>query len=119
MSGPEKILILLATFGSVAVGVAIPANVLIYGRSINKFVNYTSNSTTDIHAQIVRELVPYSILVASTCLFFGFLEMFLWELISAKQKRKLRMATFDKLMRLHQGWFDNHTTGELTSKIFS
>lgn len=121
MSGPEKLLILAASFGSLAVGVAIPANVLIYGRSINKFVNHTSNSSSldDIHDQIIHDLVPYSMIVACTCLFFGFLQMYFWQLISAKQKRKIRIAAFDKLIRMHQGWYDNHKTGELTSKLFT
>ncbi|CAD5117759.1 DgyrCDS6505 [Dimorphilus gyrociliatus] len=118
LTGRELLLVLLAVFGSLSVGVAIPANVLIYSQTINKFVNYTSDSGFDIHDEIVTTLVPYSMIIACTCLFLGFMQMFFWQLTSAKQKRKLRMATFDKLMRMHQGWYDHNKTGEITSKLF-
>ncbi|KAJ6660727.1 hypothetical protein lerEdw1_017353 [Lerista edwardsae] len=55
--------------------------------------------------------------IGCTVLVLGYVQICLWVMAAARQIQKIRKAYFRKVMRMHIGWFDCTSVGELNTRI--
>ena len=65
----------------------------------------------------VNKLVFIFIGIAVAVFILAYLEILLFEIADERQVKKIRLAFFKAIMKQEIGWFDAHSSGELSSMI--
>lgn len=87
---------------------------------VDEIIKNTMNlSSLDTRSNFdrIKKYIPYFVINASVVLLFGIFQMSGWMLSAERQTRVIRKKTFNKILRMHIGWFDTNPAGELNTKM--
>ena len=111
-------------FCSIAHGVAMPLQFLIFGDLITVFTEYvkfiSSNSTSSSGFNLEEEIQKYALyylFLAIGTLIIGYGQMGFWSLTAARQIKQIRLHFFRAILNQDIGWFDCNDPGELNSRL--
>ncbi|CAH1803157.1 unnamed protein product [Owenia fusiformis] len=126
--GLDKVLMIVGTLASIAVGVAFPLNLLVYGQVANLFIN-DSISASGMNASMaanmtrpdifnqVSSLSLYFVYIAFGVLICAYMEIAFWTWTAERQTRRIRARVFHSILRQDISWFDTHDVGELNTRL--
>ncbi|NWT34229.1 ABCBB protein, partial [Cardinalis cardinalis] len=89
---------------------------------INGTIHQNEKNTTircgllDIEHEMTK-FAGYYAGIGCAILVLGYLQICFWVMSAARQIQKIRKAYFRKIMRMHIGWFDCTSVGELNTRI--
>ncbi|CEI98787.1 hypothetical protein RMCBS344292_12887 [Rhizopus microsporus] len=111
----ERILILLATILSIAVGVIQPCSILIYGKFLGTLTGSLSNidSLLDITAPVIH-IMAY---LGTAVLVSAYASNCLWILTGERQTRRIRIMYLHAVLRQDMSWFDKAGEGSLNTRL--
>lgn len=133
--GRDKLLLVVGTLCSMLAGLAIPINLLVYGRVATGFIYYTilqnsiaegPNSTVympfnpddydDVYSY-VRYHALYFCLIGVATIVFTFIQLVCWDISQERQMRTIREKFFKAVIHNDIAWFDLHQGAELGSSF--
>ena len=113
-TGTDKIIILFAVLGSIAMGASMPLFSILFGNTINDLgpknagVSFLDN---------ISSLCLKFLFVAIGMFFAGSLMVWLWTLSGRIIVRRLKEEYFSYIMRQEQKWFDETDPFQFSTKI--
>jgi ATP-binding cassette subfamily B (MDR/TAP) protein 1 len=114
VEGGEKVVLWLAIIISVAQGTALPLMTLIVGDLTNSF-------TPDKTAQQTEELVATQLLnmvyIGIAVLVAAFVASIMWNFLSARQAKKIKLIYFKKLLDQNSAWYDKTKIDQLSANF--
>lgn len=123
MDTTDAILITLAVIGSILYGAITPAQFILMGELTNDFVEYmlckeNSNCTDlpDLEDSVTKTAGWYIGFSVGNFL-FAWMGMGLFGLSAERQIHKMRLAMFRTIIHQEIGWFDAHSSGELSTRL--
>jgi ATP-binding cassette subfamily B (MDR/TAP) protein 1 len=105
----DYILILIATFGSIIAGAAMPLISLLLGAAIN---NFGPKSNISELKENVKTLAINFVVCGIGILLGSFVMFFFWSLVSKRLIQKINTAYFEVLLKQEQGYFDQREKNE-------
>ena len=119
--GTDKILITLAIIGSVFYGIITPGQFILLGNLTDDFVEYTlcdmKNCTKPDLEESVTKVAVWYIGLSFGNFLFAWMAMGLFALSAERQIYKMRLAMFRNVINQEIGWFDEHSSGEINSRL--
>ena len=116
-------LIVLGTIGSLTYGFLQPAQFILMGDVTDDFVRYVQcrsnvNCTSKIDLEkSMTEVSMWYLGFAFGMLLTAWMAMRFWGLAAERQVYKIRMALFQNIMYQEVGWFDQASSGELSTNL--
>ena len=120
--GTDKFLITLGVIGSVLYGALTPGQFILLGGLTDDFVDYslwdntTNSSRPDLEDSMTKVAVWYTGIAVGNFL-FAWMGMGLFALSAERQIQKMRLAMFRNVIYQEIGWFDEHSSGEINSRL--
>ncbi|KAJ1973265.1 hypothetical protein H4R35_004208, partial [Dimargaris xerosporica] len=119
----DYLLLTTGTIGAAVAGVALPLMVIVFGDILQSFAEYglVAKDDPDRAANMLNDAVYdmlqwFGILAAST--FAGvYVQIFSFSLSAERQTRRMRELYYEAILRQEIAWFDQVSTGDLTSRI--
>ena len=106
-----------ATIASIGNGVAQPVSFIIFGRLIEKFINFGSADRELNIEDEMKVFAVYYVIIAVGMFICSFLQAGLWSLTATRQIRKIRIHFFHSILKQDIGWFDENESGGLTTRL--
>eukprot|EP00127_Corallochytrium_limacisporum_P006780 Clim_evm50s235 gene=Clim_evmTU50s235 len=103
-------------------GVVLPMTMFLLGEVFQSFGDFAINPVPDSPQadkllEDGREYGLYFTYLAIGALVGSYLQVAGFKIAAENQGMRMRKMYFDKVLRMNMGWFDEHTGGELTSRI--
>ena len=113
----DYLLMTLATIGAIGNGIAQPASFVVFGKLIQKFVQFgTTPGAFDISEDMKDFAIIYVMIGA--CMFVcSFLQAGFWSMTSIRQIHQIRINFFASILRQDIGWYDIEESGSLTTRL--
>jgi len=110
----EKIILWIAIIISVAQGAALPVMTLILGDLTNSF---TPDKTATQTEDLIKTQFLNMIYIGLGVLFAAFVASILWNILSARQTKKIKLIYFKKLLDQNIAWYDKTKIDQLSSNF--
>lgn len=109
-------------FGSVAYGVTIPCQFLLFGEIIDRFVDYIIHENWDISnlpdiESSTAKTASYYVVLAFGSMLSSWMGMGLFALSAERQVHKMRLAMFQKVIYQDVAWFETSSVGKLNTRF--
>lgn len=114
VEGKEKVILWLAIIISVAQGAALPVMTLILGDLTNSFTPDKSAEQTE---ELVKTQFLNMIYIGLGVLCAAFVASILWNFLSARQTKKIKLLYFKKLLDQNSAWYDKTKIDQLSSNF--
>ena len=110
--------------GSICYGALTPAQFILFGKTTDDFVEFTlcdrggycKNSTVDLEDSMT-DIAAWYIGFAVGNFLFAWMGLGLFALSAERQVHKMRLAMFKNVIYQEIGWFDEHSSGELITRL--
>ncbi len=112
--GLDKVFIFLGTVGAMLMGASIPVFSIVFGKLINSI---SPGSSNDDIAENVSYYASWLVIIGAIAFAGSFCEIGLYMMSSERQLRRLRQEFLKAMLRKNIGWFDQNSSGSLTSRL--
>jgi ATP-binding cassette subfamily B (MDR/TAP) protein 1 len=113
----DKVVLVFATLGSLAMGVALPLFSVIMGSSINSFGTTKGDYTPDIFLADIKSMCLKFLYVGIGIFFGGFFMIWLWNYNGRTTSKRIKKEYFKLLLKQEQGYFDMVNPNEFATKL--
>ncbi|KAJ2775774.1 hypothetical protein IWQ57_000184 [Coemansia nantahalensis] len=121
--GRDKLFLAAGTVAACASGVAMPVMTLIFSELLGKFLAYDiteghrTQADKDELDRETRRFCWYFLALALSMWVAATVQKLMWAVTSERIGKRLRDLFYVSIMRQNIGWFDELSTGELTTRI--
>ena len=119
-SGLDIILILIATFASVAQGATFPLSLFYLGATIDSLIALGSSSNSTELSAIEGEITQFSFIyvyIALGVLLVAFVQNALWKLTAERQIHTIKLHFFHSILHQDIAWYDVQNSGDLANRF--
>ncbi|KAI9276723.1 P-loop containing nucleoside triphosphate hydrolase protein [Phascolomyces articulosus] len=111
----DLVAVLLATLGSIGIGVLQPVSIIIFGEFLAKFGSSMSNVDELLNNTI--EMILIFVYIGTGIIVGGYCTHALWVLSGENQVKRIRQLYVHSILRQDMTWFDKAEEGSLTSRL--
>jgi ABC-type multidrug transport system fused ATPase/permease subunit len=112
----DRILILIGTVCSAAVGAIQPVSIIILGKFLTDFTQVLMEPGSDMLSAVMPVILIF-VYLGTANLVLGYLCQCCWVLSGEFQTRRIRKMYVHAILRQDMGWFDQAEEGSLTTRL--
>ncbi|KAI9099534.1 P-loop containing nucleoside triphosphate hydrolase protein [Phlyctochytrium arcticum] len=120
-TGFDKFLIVMGIIAAMAHGVGLPLMTIIFANILGSWFTYNRAipATADYLNDQAKQGCIYFVILAAALFALAYVQMSFWMWSGENQSKRVRQLYFAAILRQDIGWFDNTSTGELTTRMTS